>query len=115
MTNNDTMLRLFAKGAGLRGLVCSTTELAQEAARRHEATPMAAALLADGLTAAALLGGLLKVQQRVALKIEADGRLGPISDQVTLTGDPGPHRTRAGRSAAAPAIPAPARPARRWE
>ncbi len=72
---NDILLRLYAKEAGLRGLVCSTTELAREAARRHEATPMAAAVLADGLTAAALLGALLKVQQRVALKIEADGPL----------------------------------------
>jgi len=86
MTNNDTMLRLFAKGAGLRGLVCSTTELAQEAARRHEATPMAAALLADGLTAAALLGGLLKVQQRVALKIEADGPLGKLVAEADAYG-----------------------------
>lgn len=72
---NDILLRLYAREAGLRGLVCDTTELAADAARRHEATPMAAAVLADGLTAAALLGALLKVQQRVALKIEADGPL----------------------------------------
>lgn len=74
-TMNDTMLRLYAKEAGLRGLVCITTGLAREAARRHQATPMAAAVLADGLTATALLGALLKVQQRVALKIEANGPL----------------------------------------
>lgn len=86
MTINDTMLRLYAKGAGLRGLVCNTTELAQEAARRHEATPMAAALLADSLTAAALLGGLLKVQQRVALKIEADGPLGKLVAEADAYG-----------------------------
>src|SRR4029450_13935666 len=30
----------------------------------------------------------------IVLPIEADGRLGPISDQVTLTGTPGPHRTQ---------------------
>ncbi len=86
MTNNDTLLRLYAKGAGLRGLVCSTAELAQEAARRHEATPMAAALLADALTAATLLGGLLKVQQRVALKIEADGPLGKLVAEADAYG-----------------------------
>ncbi len=83
---NDTILRLYAKGAGLRGLVCCTTGLAQEAARRHEATPMAAALLAEGLTAAALLGGLLKVQQRVALKIETDGPLGKLVAEADAYG-----------------------------
>jgi 6-phosphogluconolactonase len=30
----------------------------------------------------------------IVLPIETDGRLGPISDQVTLTGTPGPHRTQ---------------------
>jgi 6-phosphogluconolactonase len=30
----------------------------------------------------------------IVLPINSDGTLGPISDQVTLTGDPGPHRTQ---------------------
>ncbi len=57
---NDTLLRVLSKEAGLRGLASSTSELAHEAARRHGATPVAAAALGYGLTAAALLGGLLK-------------------------------------------------------
>ena len=72
---NDYIIRVFSKEAGLRGLVCSTAGLAGEAARRHSAAPVAAAVLGNGLTAAALLGALLKVQQRVAIKIEADGPL----------------------------------------
>ena len=72
---NDILLRIFAKEAGLRGLICVTSELSREAARRHSATPIAAAALSQGLTAAAVLGALLKVQQRVALKIEGDGPL----------------------------------------
>jgi molecular chaperone Hsp33 len=75
MNDHDTMMRIFAKEAGLRGLACATTGLAREAAQRHRATPLPAAALANALTAAALLGALLKVQQRVALKIEADGPL----------------------------------------
>lgn len=72
---SDIMVRVWAKEAGLRGLACVTTETAREAAQRHAAYPIAAATLAHGLTAGLLLGGLLKVQERLALKVEGDGPL----------------------------------------
>jgi molecular chaperone Hsp33 len=71
----DILIRAIAKEAGLRGVACITAELAREAAQRHAAYPVAAAALGCGLTAGALLGALLKVQERVALKVEGDGRL----------------------------------------
>lgn len=74
----DYLVRIWAKEAGLRALACVTTGLANEAARRHAAQPPAAALLAQGLTGAALLGALLKVQQRIALKFEGNGPLQKI-------------------------------------
>ena len=76
MTNH--IVRVIAREAGLRGLACVTTELVTEAARRHAATPVAVAALGYGLTAAALLGALLKVQQRVAIKVHGDGPLGKL-------------------------------------
>jgi len=72
---NDYLVRVLAKEAGLRALACTTTELANEARRRHEAEDVASAALAEGLTAASLVGALLKIQQRVALKFEGDGPL----------------------------------------
>ncbi len=72
---SDTMVRVLAKQAGVRGLACVTTGLAQEAAHRHAAYPAAAAALGYGLTAGLLLGGLLKVQERIALKVEGNGPL----------------------------------------
>lgn len=72
---SDILVRAIAKEAGLRGVACATLDLAREAARRHAAYPVSAAALAQGLTAGALLGALLKVQERVALKVEGDGRL----------------------------------------
>ncbi|MGQ9767066.1 MAG: Hsp33 family molecular chaperone HslO [Anaerolineae bacterium] len=72
---SDLLVRVLAKGAGVRGLACVTTETVHEAVRRHAAYPVAAAALGYGLTAGVLLGGLLKVQERVALKIEGDGPL----------------------------------------
>lgn len=75
---SDILIRTIAKDAGLRGIACATLDLTREAARRHAAYPVSAAALGYGLTAGALLGALLKVQERVALKIEGDGRLRKI-------------------------------------
>ena len=71
----DLLVRTIAKEVGVRALACVTTELVSDAVRRHDAMPVATAALGYGLTAAALLGGLLKVQQRVALKVQGDGPL----------------------------------------
>ncbi len=75
---SDYLVRILAKEAGVRGLACVTTALVQEAATRHNASPVATAALGHGLTAAALLGALLKIQQRVAIKVEGDGPLGKL-------------------------------------
>jgi molecular chaperone Hsp33 len=72
---SDIMVRVLAKEAGVRGLACITTALVREAQERHRSGPAGAVALGYGLTAAALLGALLKVQQRVALKVEANGPL----------------------------------------
>ena len=71
----DYLLRMWSEEAGVRGLACLSTDLVNEAARRHRTSPVATAALGYGLTAAALLGALLKSHQRVALKIEGDGPL----------------------------------------
>ena len=71
----DYLVRVMAKEAGVRGLACVTTELTNEAIRRHEAQGAVSIGLARGLASAALMGALLKVQQRVALKFEGGGLL----------------------------------------
>ncbi len=75
---SDYLVRILAKEAGVRGLACVTTTLVHDAAARHTASPVATAALGHGLTAAALLGALLKIQQRVAIKVEGDGPLGKL-------------------------------------
>lgn len=72
---HDYVVRVLAKEAGVRALACTTTGLVQEASRRHDASAIATATLGYGLTAGVLLGALLKVQQRVALKVEGSGPL----------------------------------------
>lgn len=72
---NDYMVLVIAREAGLRGYACLTTELSNEARRRHETAPTATVALSRALTAGELMGGLLKVRQRVALKWEGNGPL----------------------------------------
>ncbi len=72
---NDYIVRMVAKEAGLRGLACVTTNLVKEGAQRHEASPTATAALGHILTAGVLMGTLLKVQQRVAIKVQGNGPL----------------------------------------
>jgi molecular chaperone Hsp33 len=74
---SDYIVRVLAKEAGVRGLACVTTDLVLDAATRYE-NAAAAAALGHGLTAAALLGALLKVRQRVAIKVEGNGPLGKL-------------------------------------
>jgi len=70
---SDYMVRVLAQEAGVRGLVCVTTDLVNEARRRHTTAPAATVALGNGLTGTALLGAQLKVKQRVALKVEGNG------------------------------------------
>lgn len=72
---SDYVLRIMAKDAGVRALFCTTKDLVQEGATRHQTLPTATAALGRGLTGVALLGALLKVRQRVALKFTGDGPL----------------------------------------
>jgi molecular chaperone Hsp33 len=76
----DTLVRILGKDAGVRGIACVTTELVREAAGRHGTSPAATAALGYGLTGAVLLGALLKVQHRVALKVAGGG---PLQKMIT--------------------------------
>ncbi len=72
------MYLALAKKDGGRGYAASTTGLVEEARLRHNTSPTATVALGRALTAAALMSGLLKVGQRVALKWEGNGPLRKI-------------------------------------
>lgn len=82
----DYMYLALAKKDGARGYAASTTHLVEEARQRHGASPTATAALGRALTAAALMSGLLKVGQRVALKWEGNGPLSKIIVEADSNG-----------------------------
>ncbi|WP_420643437.1 Hsp33 family molecular chaperone HslO [Candidatus Leptofilum sp.] len=75
---NDYLVRALAREAGVRVIISSNTKLALEAADRHGTFPIAGIALAHGLTGAALMGAMLKVRQRIAIKFEGSGPLQKI-------------------------------------
>lgn len=79
----DYLVRALAKEAGVRAFACVTTDSVNEAARRHQTSEVAGVALGRALTGAALMGALLKVKQRLALKFEGAGPL----ERVIVEGD----------------------------
>lgn len=71
----DYLVRIIARESGVRGLACVTTNLVNQICQKHGTAPTATAFLGRALTGGALMGALLKVQQRVAIKLEGTGPL----------------------------------------
>jgi molecular chaperone Hsp33 len=74
----DTLVRAVARDSNLRGLACTATDLVRHACLRQGTSPTASVALGRALSGGALLGALLKGDQRVALKLEGNGPLGKV-------------------------------------
>lgn len=76
----------MAQESGFRALLLLTTQITREACRRQRTTAAATPVLADGMTAAAMMGSLLKMKQRVALRFEGDGPVGMMITESSSHG-----------------------------
>jgi len=74
----DYLVRIMARDVNMRGVACVTTNLVDEARKRHGTSRTASAALGRALTGGALFGSLLKKEQRVALRFEGNGPLKKI-------------------------------------
>jgi len=83
----DRLARTIARDGTVRGLAAVTTDLVEEARRRHGTLPTATAALGRALTAALLLGGTLKHDERLSLEFSGDGPLRGILVDATPAGD----------------------------
>ncbi len=86
MPVEDYLVRIITEDHSVRALACVTTQLVEEACRRQDAYPTAAAALGRALTGGVLLGALLKSGQRVALKFEGNGPLKKIVVEADSNG-----------------------------
>ncbi|HMU37949.1 MAG TPA: Hsp33 family molecular chaperone HslO [Pseudomonadota bacterium] len=72
---SDLLIRAFHPVLRLRAVAAIATEVCQEAARRHNATPAAACALGRGLLGAYLLATLTQGGERVTVQIQSSGPL----------------------------------------
>ncbi|WP_136795431.1 MULTISPECIES: Hsp33 family molecular chaperone HslO [Desulfosediminicola] len=82
----DILHRVIADDGKFFGLACDTTRLVNEACRKHDVGPTAAAALGRALTGSALLAALMKDGQYVQLKFEGSGPLGKIITEAGYDG-----------------------------
>lgn len=83
---SDHLVRLITRDGTLRACAADTTLLTEECRRRQQTDPTATVALGRVATAAALLGGLLKGEQRLALIIEGSGPLQRLQAETDANG-----------------------------
>ncbi len=82
----DCLVKIITDQVNVRALACITTDLVNEACRRHNTSHTASAALGRVLTGEYLIGGLLKSGQRVALKFEDNGPIKKIIAEADSEG-----------------------------
>ncbi len=82
----DYAVRATAADGGILALAASSARLCEEARRRHDAWPTAAAALGRVLTGAALLALPLKDGGSVTLRVRGDGPLGGVLATAEASG-----------------------------
>ena len=76
---SDTLLRAIARNAGIQISAAVTTGLVERARQIHHTTPVATAALGRTLTATAIMGSQLKVDDgSVTVQVKGNGPLGAI-------------------------------------
>ncbi|MGQ9897684.1 MAG: Hsp33 family molecular chaperone HslO [Acidobacteriota bacterium] len=83
----DRLLQAVAAEDTVRVVAATTTQLVQEACRRHQSWKTATVALGRTMTGAALLASSLKASERVTLHIEGRGPIGRITAEANAQGE----------------------------
>ena len=82
----DHLVRIVSQDGLLRGMAAVTTKLVRQVCEKQQTDLTATVALGRLLTGGALLGCLLKGQQRLALVLEGSGPLGKLSVETDAAG-----------------------------
>ena len=82
----DHMIRVLTLDGAIRVSVAATTFLVEEVRRRQQTDPTATVAVGRLATAAALMGSLLKGEQRIGLTVEGNGPLQRIQAETDALG-----------------------------
>lgn len=87
MHTADGLVKTTAAGQTVRALAAVTTQLVDEARRRHNTAPTASAALGRTMTAGLLLGSLLRDDETISLQFVSKGRLRGILVDANSQGE----------------------------
>lgn len=74
----DYLIKALGYEGQVRAYAVSTTDTVGEAQRRHYTWPTASAALGRSMTAGVMMGGMLKGEEKLTIKIEGGGPIGSI-------------------------------------
>ncbi|WP_096441103.1 Hsp33 family molecular chaperone HslO [Alteribacter populi] len=83
----DYLVKALAYDGKVRAYAIRSTDMVQEAARRHDTWRTVTAALGRSLTAATMMGTMLKGEEKITVKIEADGPVSPIIVDANAQGE----------------------------
>ncbi|ASZ63953.1 redox-regulated molecular chaperone HslO [Bacillus cereus] len=83
----DYLVKALAFDGEVRAYSVRTTNTVSEAQRRHDTWRTASAALGRSLTAGAMMGAMLKGEQKLTIKVEGNGPIGPILVDAHANGD----------------------------
>lgn len=83
----DRLIRGTAMDGKVRAFAVRTTQLVEELRRRHDTFPTATAALGRTVTAAAMMGAMLKGNERLTVQVKGDGPIGQIIADANANGE----------------------------
>lgn len=83
----DQLIRATALNGQVRAFAARTTGIVEELKARHQASPTAVAALGRTLTAAAMMGAMLKGEEKLTVQIKGGGPIGQIVADANAKGE----------------------------
>lgn len=81
------MVKALAYDGAVRAYAIKSTELVEEARRRHDTWATASAALGRTMTVSVMMGAMLKGDDKLTVKFEGNGPVGPIVADANAKGD----------------------------
>ncbi|MFV4883640.1 MULTISPECIES: Hsp33 family molecular chaperone HslO [Bacillus amyloliquefaciens group] len=83
----DYLIKAIAYDGKVRAYAARTTDMVNEAQRRHDTWPTASAAIGRTMTASLMLGAMLKGEDKLTVKIEGGGPVGAIVADANAKGE----------------------------
>ncbi|MCI3923246.1 Hsp33 family molecular chaperone HslO [Paenibacillus sp. TRM 82003] len=83
----DYLVRATGLNGNVRLFAARTTDLVEEMRRRHDIFPTAAAAMGRTATAAAMIGAMLKGEEKVTIQVKGNGPIGQVVADANANGE----------------------------